>query len=82
MNTKLTLTIEQTVIINAKKYASDKNRSLSNLIENYLKALTSENNNNKVELTPIVKSLLGAFTEPSDFDYKKILTDRLSKKYL
>ena len=82
MNTKLTLTIEQNVIINAKKYASDKNRSLSNLIENYLKALTSENNNNKVELTPIVKSLLGAFTEPSDFDYKKILTDRLSKKYL
>ena len=34
MNTKLTLTIEQDVIEKAKKYAKDKVRSLSSLIEN------------------------------------------------
>ena len=44
MNTKLTLTIEQDVIEKAKKYAKDKERSLSSLIENYLKALTNESN--------------------------------------
>lgn len=82
MNTKLTLTIEQTVIEKAKKYAKDKERSLSNLIENYLKALTKESDSNETELTPIVKSLKGSFTAPKNFDYKKELTNRLSEKYL
>ena len=82
MNTKLTLTIEQTVIEKAKKYAKDKERSLSNLIENYLKALTKESDSNEIELTPIVKSLKGSFTAPKNFYYKKELTNRLSEKYL
>jgi hypothetical protein len=82
MNIKLTLTIEKTVIEKAKKYAKVKERSLSNLIENYLKALTTENNQKEIELTPIVKSLKGSFNAPKDFDYKKELTNRLSKKYL
>ena len=82
MNTKLTLTIEQTLIEKAKKYAKDKERSLSNLIENYLKALTNESDSNEIELTPIVKSLKGSFTAPKNFDYKKELTNRLSEKYL
>lgn len=82
MNTKLTLTMEQAVIEKAKKYAKDRERSLSNLIENYLKALTKEDNSNEIQLTPIVKSLKGSFTAPTDFDYKKELTNRLSKKYL
>jgi hypothetical protein len=82
MNTKLTLTIEQTVIEKAKKYAKGKERSLSNLIENYLKALTNESDSNEIELTPIVKSLKGSFTAPKNFDYKQELTKRLSEKYL
>ena len=82
MNTKLTLTIEQTVIEKAKKYAKDKERSLSNLIENYLKALTTESNQKEIELTPIVKSLKGSFNAPKSFDYKKELANRLSEKYL
>jgi hypothetical protein len=82
MNTKLTLTIEQTVIEKAKKYAKDKECSLSNLVENYLKALTKEDSSNEIELTPIVKSLKGSFTAPKNFDHKKELTNRLSEKYL
>ncbi|HEV7382270.1 MAG TPA: DUF6364 family protein [Dyadobacter sp.] len=42
MNTKLTLTIEQSIIEKAKKYAKKTDTSLSSLIENYLKALTSD----------------------------------------
>jgi hypothetical protein len=82
MNIKLTLTIEQTVIEKAKKYAKVKERSLSNLIENYLKALTTESNQKEIELTPIVKSLKGSFNAPKGLDYKKELTNRLSEKYL
>ena len=81
MNIKLTLTIEETVIEKAKKYAKVKERSLSNLIENYLKALTTESNQKEIEFTPIVKSLKGSFNAPKDFDYKKELTNRLSEKY-
>lgn len=82
MSTKLTLTIEKSVIEKAKKYARNRERSLSDLIENYLKALTKDELKNQEELTPIVKSLKGSFKVPKDFDYKKELTERLSEKYL
>lgn len=82
MNTKLTLTIEQSIIERAKKYARKKERSLSDLIENYLKALTNEDAKDDDELTPTVKALKGSFKLPEGFDYKKELTDRLSEKYL
>lgn len=82
MNTKLTLTIDQSVIERAKKYARKKERSLSDLIENYLKALTTEEISKQDELSPTVKSLKGSFKMPKDFDYKKELSDRLTEKYL
>lgn len=84
MNTKLTLTIEQSIIEKAKKYARKKERSLSDLIESYLKALTTEENITKVEdeLSPTLKSLKGSFKMSKNFEYKKELSDRLTEKYL
>lgn len=82
MNTKLTLTIEQTIIEKAKKYANGKGLSLSNIVENYLKAITKEDNMESIDLTPIVKSLKGSFKSPKNIDYKKELSHRLTKKYL
>lgn len=82
MNTKLTLTIEQTVIEKAKKYASAKGRSLSDIIENYLKAITKEDHNVETDLTPIVKSMKGSFKAPKNFDYKKELSKKLTEKYI
>lgn len=84
MNTKLTLTIEQSIIEKAKKYAQKKERSLSDLVESYLKALTTEENITKVEneLSPTLKSLKGSFKMSKNFDYKKELSDRLTEKYL
>jgi len=60
MNTKLTLTIEQSVIEKAKSYAKEQGRSLSDIIENYLKAITSEQQLEE-ELSPSIKSLQGSF---------------------
>jgi hypothetical protein len=82
MNTKLTLTIEQSIIGKAKKYANDKGKSLSGIIENYLKAITEEEAVDDVKLTPIVKSLKGSFRAPENFDYKEELSKRLTEKYL
>ncbi|TCO09119.1 DUF6364 family protein [Natronoflexus pectinivorans] len=82
MNTKLTLTIEQSLIDEAKRYAKGKGRSLSDLIENYLKVIVKENNTKVIDSTPIVSSLRGAFKAPKDMDYKKQLSQKLSEKYL
>ncbi|MFO7922862.1 MAG: DUF6364 family protein [Bacteroidales bacterium] len=82
MNTKLTLTIEKTVIDRAKKYAREKNNSLSDIVENYLKVITKEQDNPDIKLTPLIKSLKGSFKAPQDYDYKKELSRRLSEKYL
>lgn len=82
MSTKLTLTIEESVIENAKQYARQKGTSLSNMVENYLKVVANESVCEEPELSPIVKSMKGAFKAPEDFDYKEELSKSLSKKYL
>jgi len=83
MNTKLTLTIEQEIIERAKTYAKEKNRSLSDIIENYLKTLTKKERKQKSKkLSPVVKSLKGSFKMPKNIDYKKELGNRLEEKYL
>lgn len=82
MNTKLTLTIEKTVIEKAKKYAREKDNSLSGIIENYLKVITREQDLTDIEITPLIKSLKGSFKAPENFDYRKELSKGLTEKYL
>lgn len=82
MNTKLTLTIEQSVIEKAKRYARERERSLSDLIENYLRALINEKEIDEDDSSSTIKQLRGSFKLPKNFDYKKELTDSLTKKYL
>lgn len=81
MNAKLTLTIEPEIIQKAKLYAKANNRSLSDIIENYLKSLT-KNEREKAKMSHIVKSLKGSFKMPYDMDYKEELKNRLAEKYL
>ncbi len=81
MNTKLTLTIEQSIIEKAKSYAKEKGRSLSDIIENYLKAITTEHKLEQ-EVSPLIKSMQGSFKQPNNFDYKEELSKGLSEKYL
>lgn len=80
MNTKLTLTIDKSVIEDAKVFAKDQGKSLSQIIENYLKSLPVEKR--REELSPNVKKLIGVVKLPKDFDYKKELSEALAEKYL
>ncbi len=82
MSTKLTLTIEQSVIDKAKIYTQKKGYSISKLVENYLRIVTDEIPQAKDEISPFVKSMQGAFKVNDDFDYKQELTKALSDKYL
>lgn len=80
MNTKLTLTIEQSVIERAKKYAKEKGRSLSEIIENYLKSITAEQRVSD-DFSPLINSLRESFKAAESFDYKKELSKELFEKY-
>lgn len=82
MNTKLTLTIEKEVIETAKDYAKEKGQSLSDLVENYFKLITMGRREIQPnQLSPRIQRLRGIIKADSDFDYKKVLTEELSKQY-
>jgi hypothetical protein len=83
MTTKLTLSIDDHVVDSAKKYAKGKGKSLSGLIENYLRSITIKTSKEESdeELPPVLRQLRGSLKLPRDFDYKKELTKALAKKY-
>lgn len=81
MDTKLTLKLNQEIIERAKHYASEKKLSLSKLIENYLNSLTSEKNNDDIQISDFVKSMSSGINLPADFDYKKERANYLEQKY-
>lgn len=81
MDAKLTLNVDKEIAGKAKKYARSKGRSLSDLVEDYLKFLTREMETETIRISPRVKSLLGSIKVPDGFDHKKELSKRLNEKY-
>lgn len=84
MDVKLTLKLDQAVIEKAKNYAASHKKSLSRLIESYLKALTDEADKTSMveeDISPYVKSMKSGVKLPDDLDYKKERTDYLAEKY-
>lgn len=84
MDTKLTLKLDKFVIDKAKEYASSHKRSLSRMIESYLKSLIdkdSPGSKDDIEISPFVKSMTTGVKIPADLDYKKAYGDYLSEKY-
>ena len=84
MDTKLTLKLDKFVIEKAKNYASSHKRSLSRIIESYLKSLINQddsNNTDDIQISSFVKSMSTGVTIPADLDYKKEYSDYLSDKH-
>ncbi len=86
MLTKLTLTIDQDVVAKAKTYAKVKQRSVSKLVEEYLRTVSDSENirNNNLNLeAPLTGSITGMFNEEyNGQSYKDILEEALLDKYL
>ena len=80
MDTKLTLKLNRDIIEKAKEYAKERKTSLSDLIENYLQKLTTDQKSNET-ITPLVKSLSGVISLPEDYNDQKDYTDYLTNKY-
>lgn len=82
MNTKLTLTLEKKIIEQAKRYASNKGRSLSEMVENYFKYITNSNSEDeKEQLSPRIKKLRGVLKVDSTFNYKSLLNEAKDTKH-
>ena len=82
MATRLNITVDKTVVEGAKQYAREHGRSLSGLIEEYLKSLISRENRD-FEPGPLVKSLWGSVKSiPEENDYSELVEEEILKKYL
>ena len=76
MQTKLTLRVEDSLIQQAKDYAKKNDKSLSQIVADYFRALTESKK--LVENAPITRSLIGVLSETKvdESDYKKHLEDK------
>lgn len=84
MDTKLTLKLDKFVIEQAKEYASTHKRSLSRIIESYLKSLINRENKvdeNDIKISPFVKSMSTGVKIPADLDYKSEISNHLEEKH-
>lgn len=84
MDSKLTLKLDKQVIESAKKYAALHKRSLSRIIESYLKSLAHEqdsSDNNEIQISPFVKSMATGVSIPTNLDYKEEYLNQLLKKH-
>jgi hypothetical protein len=78
MKTKLTLSIDEEKVKKIKRYAQQKETSVSNIVEEHFEKLVTKQKE-KLDIDKIV----GAFGKaPKSFDWKKIKTEYLLKKYV
>ena len=78
MQTKLTLRLEDQLIEQAKTYAAQAGKSVSQIVADYFKLLTSEKAMPTSPSTPITQSLRGLLRESKldEKDYKKYLEEK------
>ncbi len=75
MQTKLTLRLEDELIEKAKILARQRGKSVSKLVSEYFKFITSKELKSEEDLPPVVKSLYGSLanSKSKESDYKKYL---------
>jgi len=84
MDAKLTLKLDKSVIDEAKKYASSHKRSLSRIIESYLKSLSireKDESLEKVQISEFVQEMSSGSSLPLNLDYKSEYTNYLTDKH-
>lgn len=84
MDAKLTLKLDKKVIDRAKKYAATQKRSLSRLIESYLKSLIVKEDSgseDEIEISAFVKSIKTGISIPDDINSKDLYGEYLANKY-
>jgi len=80
MQVKLTLSLEKEVIEQAKEFSRKQHKSLSKMVENYLRLVTGKDRKDEA-LTPIVARLAGVLPPDAAENFKQDYTEYLEKKY-
>ena len=81
MTSKLTLALDKTVVEKAKKYAGQRNLSLSKLVEFFFSSLTAGTKVEHITISPITATLAG-MVKSKDIIDKDVLTNALIEKHL
>ena len=81
MNTKLTLSIDDKIIKQAKEFAKQRNKSLSKLVEDYLAGIISKTPSNDDNIPPVTKKLAGILKGKKEINTKNDISTFLEKKY-
>ena len=78
MQSKLTLRMEEQLIEQAKSYAAHAGKSLSRVVADYFRLVTSERRVSNTNSTPLTQSLRGVLSGVTldDKDYRKYLEDK------
>lgn len=78
MQTKLTLRLEDQLIEQAKSYAAQAGKSVSQIVSDYFKLLTSQKTKTGSPTTPITHSLRGILRDSKldEKDYKRYLEEK------
>ena len=80
MNAKLTLSLDRDIIEQAKEFARSQHKSLSKLIEGYLRQV-AHSDDDLTQVTPLVAKLSGVIDARKLGDHKSDYGDYLADKY-
>lgn len=83
MTTKLTLSLSKSVIEGAKVYAKSQKRSLSSIVEEYLKTVAEDRPSppKPQSIHSLVEELSGSISVPKDMTYDELLAEAIMERY-
>lgn len=79
--TKLTLSIDKTMVKEAKRLAHEQNTSVSAMFTRFISALGETSSERPLRLGPVTLRASGLVSLPENNKPEKILTDALMEKY-
>ena len=78
--TKLTLSVDETVVQKAKEIADTHNTSVSAMFSQFVQSM-AEQRTRKPKVGPLTRKLSGIVKLPPNKDYKELLAEALMDKY-
>jgi hypothetical protein len=78
MNTKLTLRLDDQLILKAKRYSDRSGKSVSRIVADYFSLIDSDEDIPGTEISPRVRSLIGGFrgATTTEDDYHRHLEEK------
>jgi hypothetical protein len=76
MNTKLTLRLDEDLVVGAKAEARKRGSSVSRMVADYFRGITAGRKKPGADLPPLTSKLLGALHGATPADYRRHLEEK------